>query len=135
MARARRCWRKLYLGVDADTGEIVAADLTSNDVDDGSQVGPLLDPVARPVASFTGEGAFDRDDVYSEVAERHPAAAVIVPPRSGAVLSDIWDPVMKIIDAFWPSSVHVGHGLDQSGRLIDLPAGGRRFPHHGPPAV
>jgi hypothetical protein len=36
-ARARRRWRKSHLGVDADTGEIVAADLTSNDVDDGSR--------------------------------------------------------------------------------------------------
>jgi DDE family transposase/SOS response associated peptidase (SRAP) len=86
--RTRRCWRKLHLGVDADTGEIVAADVTSNDVDDGSQVGPLLDQVARPAASFTGDGAFDRDDVYGEVVERHPAAAVIVPPRSSAVLSE-----------------------------------------------
>jgi hypothetical protein len=86
--RTRRSWRKLHLGVDADTGEIVAAELTTNDIDDGSQVGPLLDQVTRPVASFTGDGAFDRDDVYGEVAERHPDAAVIVPPRSSAVLSE-----------------------------------------------
>ena len=87
-ARTRRCWRKLHLGVDADTGEIVAAAVTPNDVDDGSQVGALLDQVARPVASVTGDGAFDRDDVYGAVVERHPAAAVIVPPRSSAVLSE-----------------------------------------------
>jgi IS5 family transposase len=55
--RTRRSWRKLHLGVDADTGEIVAAELTSRDADDGSQVGPLLDQVERPVASFTGDGA------------------------------------------------------------------------------
>ena len=41
-----------------------------------------------PIASFTGDGAFDRDDVYDEVAERHPEAAVIVPPRSTAVPSE-----------------------------------------------
>jgi len=86
-ARTRRSWKKLHLGVDADTGEIVAAALTSHDVDDGSQVGPLLDQVGRPVASFTGDGAFDRDDVYGEVAGRHPDAPVIVPPRSSAVPS------------------------------------------------
>jgi hypothetical protein len=50
--------------VDADTGQIIAAELTSKDVDDGSQVGPLLEQIARPVASFTGDGAYDRDDVY-----------------------------------------------------------------------
>ena len=68
-ARTRRSWRKLHIGVDADTGEIIAAELTSKDVDDGSQVGPLLEQIAGPVASFTGDGAlYDRDDVYHEVA-------------------------------------------------------------------
>src|SRR4051812_14610041 len=66
----------------------MAAELTINDVDDGSQVGPLLDQVAGPIASFTGDGAYDRDDVYDAVAERHPEAAVIVPPRSSAVPSE-----------------------------------------------
>jgi len=33
----------LHLGVDAETGRIVASTLTRKDVDDGSQVGPLLD--------------------------------------------------------------------------------------------
>jgi hypothetical protein len=74
--------------VDADTGRIVAATPTPDDVDDGSRVGPLLDRTDRPVASFTADGAFDRDDVYAEVAARHPDAEVIVPPRSGAVPSD-----------------------------------------------
>src|SRR5947209_5668583 len=45
--RTRRSWRKLHLGADADTGKIVAAEVTSNDIDDGSQVGPLLDQVTR----------------------------------------------------------------------------------------
>ena len=85
--RTRRSWRKLHLGTNADTGEIVAAELTTNDVDDGSQVGPLLDRAAGPVASFTGDGAYDRDDVYGAVAERYPDAVVIVPPRSRAVPS------------------------------------------------
>jgi hypothetical protein len=40
--------------VDADTGQIIAADLTSNDVDHGSRVGPLLEQIAGPLAPFTG---------------------------------------------------------------------------------
>jgi hypothetical protein len=55
--KTRRAWRKLHIGMDADTGEIVAATLTTNDVDDQA------------------------------VAERHPDAAIIVPPRAGAVAS------------------------------------------------
>ncbi|MDQ4060610.1 MAG: IS5 family transposase [Pseudomonadota bacterium] len=86
--RMRRSWRKLHLGMDADTGRIVAVELTTNDVDDGSQVGPLLDQVDGPVASVTADGVYDRDDVYKAVAERHPEAVVIVPPRSSAVLSN-----------------------------------------------
>jgi hypothetical protein len=52
------------------------------------QVGPLLDGIDRSVASFLGDGAHDRDDVYAEVAARHPEAVVIVPPRANAVPSD-----------------------------------------------
>jgi DDE family transposase len=74
--------------VDADSGRIVASALTDKDADDGSRPGPLLDRIDVPVASFTADGAFDRDDVHAEVAARHPDAAVVVPPRSGAVPSD-----------------------------------------------
>jgi Transposase DDE domain len=87
--KKRRSWRKLHLGVDAATGRIEAAELTTHEVDDGSQVDPLLDQVTGPVASFTADGAYDRDDVYEAVAARHPDAAVVVPPRSNAVLSEV----------------------------------------------
>src|SRR3954451_24234498 len=73
--RTRRSWRKLHIGMDAETGQIVAAALTPKEVDDGSEVGPLLDQVAGPVASFTGDGAYDQQVVSPAVAERHPAAA------------------------------------------------------------
>jgi hypothetical protein len=86
--RTRRSWRTLHLGVDAGTGQIVASTLTTKDVDDGSQAGPLLDQVAGPVASFTGDGAYDQDGVYASVAERHPEAVIVVPPRSTAVPSE-----------------------------------------------
>ncbi len=84
----RRSWRMLHLGVDAGSGRIVASGLTRKDVDDASQVDALLDQVAGPVASFTADGAYDQDRVYAGVAERHPEAAVIVPPRATAVPSD-----------------------------------------------
>src|SRR5918999_1524265 len=57
-------------------------------MDDGAQAGPLLDQVAGALASFTGDGGYDQDRVYDSVAERHPAAAVIVPPRATAVPSE-----------------------------------------------
>ena len=73
--------------MDADTGQIVAAALTGPEAADGAQVSPLLDQVAGPVVSFTGDGAYDQDGVYASVAARHPAAEVVVPPRATAVPS------------------------------------------------
>ena len=40
------------------------------------------------MASLTGDGAYDREDVYGTVAARHPEAAVVVPPRRDAVPSE-----------------------------------------------
>ncbi len=85
--KTRRSWRKLHVAMDADTGQIVAAVLTAKDVDDGAAVGPLLDQVAAMVASFIADGAYDQDGVSTAVVERHPEAAIIVPPRSTAVPS------------------------------------------------
>ena len=85
--RTRRSWWKLHLGVDADTGQIVASALTTKDVDDGTQTDLLLDQIDGTIGSLTGDGAYDQEGVYASVAERHPEAAVIVPPRSSAVLS------------------------------------------------
>jgi hypothetical protein len=48
----------------------------------------LLDQVTGLLTSVTADGAYDQDGVYADVAERHPDAAVIVPPRRTAVLSD-----------------------------------------------
>src|SRR3954471_15531501 len=59
--KTRRSWRKLHLGVDADTGQIVAAAMAGPDTDDAAQVGPLLDQISGPVASFTGDGAYDQE--------------------------------------------------------------------------
>jgi hypothetical protein len=83
--KIRRSWRKLHLAIDADTGRIVAASLTAKEVDDGAEVGPLLDRVDGAVATFTADGGYDQDGVYTDVAERHPEANVVVPPRATAV--------------------------------------------------
>ena len=83
-AKMRRSWRTLHIGMDTDTGQIVVATLTRKEVNDGSQVGPLLDQLTASAASFTADGAYDQDSVSAAIAERHPEAAIIVPPRSTA---------------------------------------------------
>jgi hypothetical protein len=85
--KKRRSWRKLHIGFDAVTGRIVASILTERDVDDASQVEPLLDQIAEPVELFLGDGGYDRTNVYTALDERHPDAVIVVPPRADAVLS------------------------------------------------
>jgi hypothetical protein len=78
--------------MDADTGEIVAATLMTNDIDDAGQIDPLLDLAEGRLISFTGDGAYDHDSVYRAVTDRDPAAAVVVPPRNTAAASESLTP-------------------------------------------
>jgi len=56
----RRTWRELHLGVNADTQEIVAHQLTPAYADDARQLKPLLAQIKTPVARCYADGAYDR---------------------------------------------------------------------------
>ena len=86
-AKSRRTWRKLHLVVDAASGMIVAQTLTDQDVDDPSQVGPLLDQVADPIGQVTADGAYDGDPTYQTIAAHGDDIEVVIPLRSTAVPS------------------------------------------------
>lgn len=85
----RRTWRKLHLGIDADSGEIVAQTLTLAGVDDASQVKPMLEQIDGRVDRWGGDGAYDRWSVLHTLAyplgQDTPIEAVI-PPRCDARL-------------------------------------------------
>src|SRR6202034_2324979 len=93
--RSRRRWCKLHLGVDAVTHEIVASELTPDDVGDVSEIPALLDQIDMEVASFTADGAYDGDAAYYAVAARAPEAAVIIPPRTTAVSNEATTPTQR----------------------------------------
>jgi hypothetical protein len=61
--RSRRRWRKLHLGIDAVGHEIVASELTPDDVGDCSGIPDLLDQIDVDVASLTADGASDGEAV------------------------------------------------------------------------
>jgi hypothetical protein len=86
--RSRRRWRKPHLGGEADTHEIVAVELTPDDVGDVSEIPDLLDQIDADIASMTADGAYDGEAVYDAVAERHPSATVIIPPRVTSVADE-----------------------------------------------
>ena len=64
----RRTWRKLHVGVNEATGEVVAQTLTSHRIDDASQVVDLLTQVEAAVAAVGGDGAYDRQKVFDALA-------------------------------------------------------------------
>ena len=87
-AKSRRTWRKLHLAVDAASGAIVAQTLTHQDVDDPSQVAPLLDQVEAPIVRVTADGAYDGAPTYQTIAAHGKGIEVVIPPRSTAVPND-----------------------------------------------
>lgn len=80
----RRTWRKLHLGVDETTGEVVATVLTDNATDDAAMVSALLDQVEDKIAAVGTDGAYDKQKVYTELIKRK--IAPIIPPRRDAVI-------------------------------------------------
>jgi hypothetical protein len=75
--RSRRRWRKLHLGMDAATHEIVAVELTADDVGDVSELPCLLDQIDADVASLTADGAYDGEAAYDAVAARNDVQGTI----------------------------------------------------------
>ena len=55
--RGRRTWRKLHLAVNPDNSEILASELTTNEVGDLSMVRPLLDQIPGEMTSILADGA------------------------------------------------------------------------------
>ena len=80
----RRIWREIHIGIDAQTLEIRAADLTTSDVGDAPVLPELLDqiPPDQEIVSVTADGAFDTRKCHDAIAAR--GAAAIIPPRKNA---------------------------------------------------
>jgi transposase len=88
--RSRRRWRKLHIALDAETRQLVATALTTDEAGDSTQVPDLLNGIEGEIGSFTADGAYDGDSVYQAIASHQPDREidVIIPPRSTAVLSE-----------------------------------------------
>jgi transposase len=80
----RRTWRKLHLGIDETSGEIMTAVVTSNDVHDGEVLSALLDQIEAELAQVTADGAYDHSHCYDEIEQR--GASAVIPPRKDAVI-------------------------------------------------
>lgn len=78
-----RTWRKIHIGIDRKTQEIVALDLTLSNVHDSKMTASLIEQVEK-IASVTGDKGYDNKNAYDPIASA--GAKAIIPPRSGAAL-------------------------------------------------
>lgn len=78
----RRTWRKLHLGIDEATGEILSAVVTTNDIHDGAVLKDLVEGADADIEQVSGDGAYDQMDCYDVIEQQDATAAV--PPRKNA---------------------------------------------------
>lgn len=78
----RRVWRKLHLAVDTDTHEIIAAELSLSNVNDGEALPNLLRQTHRRIMAISGDGAYDGRLCYEAI--RIKQAVPLIPIREGA---------------------------------------------------
>lgn len=82
-AGKHRTWMKLHIAADGDTQQVEAVTLTSNAVDDATEVGALLGQVSKTVRSFRGDGAYDKDKVRKVLYKNN--IRQVIPPQHNAV--------------------------------------------------
>ena len=83
----RRTWRKLHVMIDAKTQQVVAAETTTNSVDDASVVPNLLSHCDGKIKTLRGDGAYDKRKVYKSTSEQ--GIQPIIPPRKNARLDHV----------------------------------------------
>ena len=80
----RRVWRKIHLGVDEETLEIRAVEITGSHIGDAPVLPDLLSqiPADEEVASVTADGAYDTRKCHDAIADR--GAHAVIPARKNA---------------------------------------------------
>ena len=78
----RRTWRKLHLGIDENTGMILAALITTNNYSDGQILPDLLEQVDEALSQVSADGAYDKRNCYDALRTR--GATATIPPQRNA---------------------------------------------------
>ncbi len=86
----RRTWRKLHLGVDETSKEIVAVDLTLSGVHDARWLPELLERIPGELYQVSADMAYDSARCYEAILAR--GAMPTIPPRRKARQSQCADP-------------------------------------------
>ena len=80
-AEYRSQWRKFHIGINAKTLQILAIQLTTNNVSDSQVLGDLLDQISsdEQIDSVYADGAYDTKYCRQLTADRQ--AHAVIPPR------------------------------------------------------
>jgi transposase len=80
----RRVWRKIHLGIDEETLEVRAVEITGSHIGDAPVLPDLLDqiPQDQEICSVTADGAYDTRKCHDVIADR--GAHAVIPPRKNA---------------------------------------------------
>ena len=76
----RRVWRKIHLGVDEETLDVRAVEITGNPIGDAPVLPDLLSqiPADEQIGSVTADGAYDTRKCHDAIADR--GAHAVIPP-------------------------------------------------------
>ena len=80
----RRVWRKLHLAVDPVSHDIVAAEVSLENVHDAEVLPTLLNPLRRQLGTVYADGAYDAKACHELITRK--GATACIPPRKNAGL-------------------------------------------------
>lgn len=80
----RRIWRKIHIGIDEETLEVRAVEVTGSNIGDAPVLPDLLNqiPSSQDIGSVTADGAYDTRKCHEAIAARN--AHAVIPPRKNA---------------------------------------------------
>ena len=80
----RRIWRKIHIGIDEETLEVRAIEVTGSNIGDAPVLPDLLNqiPPNQDIGSVTANGAYDTRKCHEAIAAR--GAYAVIPPRKNA---------------------------------------------------
>ena len=79
----RRTWKKLHIGIDAETQDIICCELTGNNRGDAEIGEQMLGKLPCKVKSARGDGAYDASRFRKKV-HATGGICIVPPPRDGA---------------------------------------------------
>jgi hypothetical protein len=107
----RRLWRKIHIGIDEETLEIRAVEMTTSSIGDAPMLPDLLNqiPADQDIGSVTADGAFDTRKCHDAIAARN--AHSVIPTRKNAKLWKVDTPGARARNEAVRSSRYLGRAL------------------------